>query len=250
MITMSFTGHDSQSGGPAAAAAPNRVAKASKGLIIGTAIAVVSMWLFIWLADEVMDSAAQTFDAQIVHYLHVHASPILRRIMSIISQIASGPGHLALIACAALYFQWQRRFLPSGLTMIVAGTGGAVLNEALKRLFHRVRPEPAYYHLGYSFPSGHAMSAVIVYGLLAYLLAREVQSRWRILVWVAAIMMILLVGFSRVYLGVHYPTDVIGGYLAGACWLWGCITWLHVLERRRLAAPAVHPKASTDQTSS
>src|SRR5204863_9149501 len=99
-----------------------------------------------------------------------------------------------LIACVVLYLLWRRRFYPDAVALIVAGWGGSLLNELLKRSFHRNRPEPAFYRFGYSFPSGHAMSSVIVYGFLAYLLSREVEGRWRMPVWASAILMVPLVG--------------------------------------------------------
>ena len=232
-----------------ATTSPKRVAVASHGPIIGALVAVFGMWLFLRLSDEVMDRETQVFDARIVHYLHIHGSPALHAFMTAVSQVGSGMGHTILITCVVLYLIWKSRFLPDGLTLIVAGSGDAVLNEALKRVFHRFRPEPAYYHMGYSFPSGHAMASVVVYGLLAYVLSQELEFQWRILVWTAALFMILMVGFSRVYLGVHYPTDVLGGYLAGACWLWGCILWLHTLKLRRL--PRISgPVANTDTVAS
>jgi len=240
MLPLMTTGQDSQTGTPEETVSAGRVATASRGLVIGAVAATAAMWLFLWLADEVMESATQNLDARAVHYLHVHASPAVYQFMAAISQIGSPAGHTALIACAMVYCLWRRRFLLGALALLVSSIGGGILNGSLKHLYHRARPEPAFYHLGYSFPSGHAMSAIIVYGFVAYLLARGTEGRYRILIWVAAIFMTLLVGFSRVYLGVHYPSDVLGGYLAGACWLAGCILSLRLMERR-LPSPSRKP---------
>jgi undecaprenyl-diphosphatase len=211
---------------------PKCVERASGALILGCVAAALAMWLFINLADEVMESATQQFDSRIVLFFHNHASHTLHVFMAGVTWIAGGPSQAVLIVGVALFLWLRRRRWPEPVTMLVAGFGGMLLDDGLKRIFHRVRPEPVFYHLGYSFPSGHSFSAVTVYGLIAYLVSRELPSRLRILVWIVAIVWILLVGFSRVYLQQHYPTDVLGGYLAGGCWLWACVTWLSELRRR------------------
>lgn len=114
--------------------------------------------------------------------------------------------------------------------------GGAILNELLKHLFERARPDA--FHVveaaGYSFPSGHAMVSLCFYGMLAFLLIRNVPSwRWRIIVVSCTEIFILLIGISRVYLGVHYPSDVLAGYTAGAAWLAFSISLLMWWERKR-----------------
>lgn len=220
---------------------PERLASASTGLIVGLICAIGGAGLFVWLADEVMASVTQALDARIEHFFHVHANPTLHQIMVTISIIASGPGDAVLLTIAGIYFLWRRYKMTSIAMMILAAVGESGLNELLKRLFHRVRPEPIYYHLGYSFPSGHAMSSMVVYGALAYLVAGGVPQKWRIVVWATAMLMILLVGFSRIYLGAHYFSDVLGGYLAGAIWLWGCITAHQLFERRRSLRRAKQP---------
>ena len=106
------------------------------------------------------------------------------------------------------------------LWILMAGVGLFV--QVGKRTFIRARPtEVAYYtESGYSFPSGHSATAMTLYGLLGYWLVRgrrRIQNQW--LVGICAIGLILVVGFSRIYLGVHFLSDVLGGYLVGACWL-------------------------------
>ena len=107
--------------------------------------------------------------------------------------------------------------------------------QVLKRIFERVRPDifPVIAESGYSFPSGHAMGAICFYGILAYFAGLGLRSkplRWGLMA--AAGIYILLIGLSRVYLGVHYPTDILAGYAAGATWLFFCIT-LHRIFRKR-----------------
>jgi len=217
----------------AAAPAEKRVEFASRGLVLGAAGALLLMWLFLRLADEVMESATLRFDAAIVRAQLDHSNPAMHRFMDTVSFLANGNCQTILVLAVTALLLARGRFWPDGVTLLVAGFGGMFLDDGLKQIFHRMRPEPMFYQLGYSFPSGHSFSSVAIYGLLAYWIGQEVGSRWRILVWAVAVALILLVGFSRVYLAQHYPTDVIGGYLAGSCWLSGCIIWLTILRNRR-----------------
>ena len=231
MISKQSPGVSPPEGVDAVADARKPIGTAARGLLLGTLFAVLVLWLFIWLADEVMESATQKWDAGIVDSLLQHSSPAIHAFMAAVTWLASGMSQAVFIGLVALYFLWKHRFWPDGAAMLVAGFGGMLLDEGLKRLFHRHRPEPIFYHLGYSFPSGHAFSAVVVYGLIAYWLSRKADMKRRILIWTAAVILMAIVGVSRVYLGQHYPTDVIGGYFAGSCWLWGCTTWLTMLHR-------------------
>lgn len=115
------------------------------------------------------------------------------------------------------YRKWRNLLI---LWLLMAGVGLFV--QVGKREFNRPRPpQIAYYAVtGFSFPSGHSATAMTLYGLLGYWWARQIRrTRPRIWAGVATIVLILLVGFSRIYLGVHYLSDVLGGYLLGICWL-------------------------------
>ncbi|MBO0939274.1 phosphatase PAP2 family protein [Fibrella sp. HMF5335] len=116
--------------------------------------------------------------------------------------------------------------------------GVATFVQVGKRTFVRERPlQVAYYpETGYSFPSGHSATAMILYGLLAYWLIRGQRSvRWKTGTGVTAVSLILMVGFSRIYLGVHFLSDVMGGYLLGVCWL---IVGIVLTEWQRSTHPA------------
>jgi undecaprenyl-diphosphatase len=102
-------------------------------------------------------------------------------------------------------------------------------------MFHRTRPTwdvPLLTARGWSFPSGHAMGSLVAYGMLAYLLVRDPKGRPpRMAIVAGAVTLVLLIGLSRMYLGVHYFSDVVGGYAAGMVWLAACITGLEVARR-------------------
>ncbi|MFC3884019.1 phosphatase PAP2 family protein [Bacillus songklensis] len=109
-------------------------------------------------------------------------------------------------------------------------------HQALKQFFHRTRPD--LHRLieieGYSFPSGHAMSACTVYGMLSFLLWRHIPTRWgRGILILISITMILTIGMSRIYLGVHYPSDIIGGYFASGFWLAMAIWFYQRYQEKR-----------------
>jgi len=135
---------------------------------------------------------------------------------------------------SALVFYKQRL---EALGLFICLIGEAVLNFLFKNLFERSRPDlfRVVEEAGYSFPSGHAMVSVCFYGMLTYLIVRHISSwHWRLVVITLTLALIAAIGVSRVYLGVHYPTDVVAGYFAGGMWLAFCISLLIWRESRRM----------------
>jgi undecaprenyl-diphosphatase len=111
----------------------------------------------------------------------------------------------------------------AGVVLIIAVLGGEALDEMLKLIFHRARPSAFFGYLEpltYSFPSGHSISGACFYGVVAAILAIRTPSRARkAAIWTAAALIALAIGFSRVYLGVHYPSDVLAGFAAAVIWV-------------------------------
>ena len=172
---------------------------------------------FVLLACAVSGGTPR-FDAAALHYFQAHQSPGVHALMAAVSFLAGGwvTGAVSL-ACLAVCRIPARRADALRLLLVVAG--GQFVIYGLKALFHRARPEAAFASLGYSFPSGHAFTAVALYGMLAYWMTCAAPRRW---VWPVVILLVLLIGFSRVYLGMHYATDVLAGYTSGLFWLWLC----------------------------
>jgi membrane-associated phospholipid phosphatase len=137
------------------------------------------------------------------------------------------------------FLAWGRRWLFLG-SWLAAVAGSAVLNQMLKGLFERPRPHfdhPLLIETSYSFPSGHAMESFVVYGMLAYFGVLALRSwEWRVGVVCGAALLVVLIGFSRMYLGVHYFSDVIAGYAAGGVWLSALITGVETIRRSRKEA--------------
>lgn len=120
--------------------------------------------------------------------------------------------------------------------MLLALGGGMAFNLLLKWLYHRERPSihRLVEESGYSFPSGHSMAAFLFFGMMAMLLTLFVVSRAaKAVIILAAVVLILLVGISRIYLGVHYPSDVLAGFAAGGVWLVMCLLGLKIVVETR-----------------
>jgi undecaprenyl-diphosphatase len=202
--------------------------------VFSLAVAVLSLFLFAWIADSVADQHTQRFDLLVRSSIHHRASPTLTRIM-IWTSFLGGDG-LAIAALSAIalfaYVRWRR----AALWIVVTLAGATVLNLALKYAFHRTRPEPYFVPLphSYSFPSGHALYSFCFYGVFAALIAGRIRAVYlQFAVWTLAAVLILAIGFSRVYLGVHYPSDVVAGYLAATIWVASLVALDRLHVRRK-----------------
>ena len=140
------------------------------------------------------------------------------------------------------FFIWKR-WWPSLVTLIVAVPGGMLLNELLKQLVHRHRPfvdGPFVDWSGYSFASGHTIGATLLYGQLALFILPAMKARhWRRLTVASAILLIALVGFSRIALGAHFLTDVLAAIVFGVLWLAFCLFAGKPMRRAVVLSPAV-----------
>jgi undecaprenyl-diphosphatase len=194
----------------------------SVALLVGLLAAAAALMLFTWLGGEIREGESLTLDESVRAMVQQVASPHVTALMRGASRYG-GPSVLVPVglamALAFLFKGWQR----GALLVIVTLAGAGLLNGLLKFYFARLRPEPFFnYPLpsSPSFPSGHALYAASVFGGLAALLSARLRNHlYRILVWTVAIGLAGLVGLSRVYLGVHYPTDVLAGFAVGVIWV-------------------------------
>jgi undecaprenyl-diphosphatase len=210
--------------------------RVSVRLVLGLAAAVAALALFLWLADFVEDKAAVPFDASVRGWVHAHSNPTLTSFMRLMSLIGS-PAFLVAFSLIAFPILLRVAHWPrEALLFLVAMTGGSVLDLALKVGFHRARP-PSYFGTpepaSYSFPSGHALFSVCLWGSLALLAGQRVRgAAARAAIFAGAVLLAGLIGYSRIYLGVHYPSDVIAGYAAATVWVATVGYTNRLIERR------------------
>jgi undecaprenyl-diphosphatase len=192
-------------------------------IIVGLIAAGLALWLFAWLGHEILtDTPTPVLDDQLRSAIHGLSSPGLTRLMIAASRYG-GPGWLVplggLVALGFLARGWRR----GALLVVVTLAGAGLLDTLLKLAFARARPTAFFDYplpLSHSFPSGHAFFAGSFFGGLALLVSPRVHSkvvRWA--VWVITALLMLLIGGSRIYLGVHYPSDVLAGYAAATIWV-------------------------------
>jgi len=204
-------------------------------LTVGLLAAAGGLWLFGGLAEDLLTGDPIVhFDRVLDAYLHARATPPLTTFFLIVTALGSIETIVLLGVVVAAFFAWRRRWLFLG-SWLAAVAGSAVLNHLLKGLFERPRPyfeHPLLIETSYSFPSGHAMESFVVYGMLAYFVILTLRS-WesRVAVVFGAALLVVLIGFSRMYLGVHYLSDVLAGYAAGGVWLSALITGVETIRR-------------------
>ena len=196
-------------------------ALAGLATLLGLGVAVLALFLFGWLADEMLEGETLGLDLQLRASVHALASPGLTRAFVLVSTLGGPVGLVPLGVGLAALFTWRRWWRGAAL-LVVSMVGAGVLDAALKLAFQRPRPIPFFDYpapASFSFPSGHALFSFCFFATGAALLApRLLHPALRWLVWIAAAAAVLAIGFSRIYLGVHYPSDVAGGYAAGLLW--------------------------------
>jgi len=186
--------------------------------------------------DVIKREPLTVVDAHFSNWLHLHASPSLTTAMFAATSLGSTVVVTANSVALGLYLIWQRRLY--WLAVLAASVGGgSLLNRLLKYAFYRPRPhfdDPILTLTSYSFPSGHTMAATVLYGTIAaYLFAKFPDWRARVLIILAASLLIALVGFSRIYLGAHYLSDVLAAMAEGLAWLSLCLTAFYSIRHLR-----------------
>lgn len=216
-------------------------------ITVGAVLAIAGAWAFASLAAHVRTGATQAFDDAILRWVGTHQLPWAHMAMLQITALGTGVVVVMVVAVAAL-FLWLTRHKHSAALLLVTTLVGIVINSILKDVFHRDRPTIFSWGtevFSSSFPSGHSMSAAIVYGTVAYLAARLQRHYWsRVITATIALMLILLIASSRIYLGVHYPSDTIAGMVVGFAWAAFCMA---TLEATQLIARRRAPQALADE---
>jgi undecaprenyl-diphosphatase len=190
-------------------------------LAVGLATSAFVIWAFAELASGVVEGESHRFDRAALLWIHTHTPAWLEGPMRLVTALGYYWVVLPLLAAAVFAF-YRKGWRLSATLLLVSTVGSILLTTFLKAVFGRGRPE--LFDLGYtasfySFPSGHATVAVGFYGTLTLILAYRLRgfARWAMVAF--GVLLVLLIGFSRLYLGVHYPTDVLAGFLAAPLWV-------------------------------
>lgn len=190
---------------------------------------------FIFIASEIQIHALVQFDNFIISVVQSQISPLLTGIMKVFTFLGSVKWIGTVVLISALWLFIKKKWSLGWFILLSSGMG-SVFNIILKNFFKRQRPDihRLISETGYSFPSGHSMGSFIFYGALLYMIIHYTRNKRRqTLAGIIIALLIFFIGLSRIYLGVHYPSDIIGGYTAGGAWLIICVMIYRYYEFRK-----------------
>ncbi|WP_026451669.1 phosphatase PAP2 family protein [Aequorivita capsosiphonis] len=202
-------------------------------VLVALIIVVAGINIFIELTEFLKDDLLAQYDQQISEYVVSFRSPLLTDYFIFITDVGDVYGYLIVLALAivvtALYFKNWKYILQTVFVLLLS----SISNVLLKRLVNRARPGVEHLVVveTLSYPSGHAMGAMAFYGFLIYLFSRfKINVFLKFVVILLLITVIFSIGMSRIYLGVHFPSDIAGGYIAGLIWVFFCILLFNLAE--------------------
>jgi len=200
----------------------------------GVALASIAFWFFKKQADQVVTGRADPYDEAIMEAVHTIDNPTMSSTLHAVTQLGThvAIGTAAGLTAIAMYRQGRKH---DAWTVLVSTGGAMIINTALKNVFQRQRPVEMARRIAlpnsHSFPSGHSLLSAATYPIVAHHLVQDASVATQALAHTLAGVTILSVGFSRVYFGVHFPSDVLGGFAAGLGWL-GLTSLSHTLGER------------------
>ncbi len=206
-------------------------------LIIGTVIALAATKVFLELAEALREELLEDWDHKVSSWVHNMRKPALTKFILVATEFGSVWGYLLLILLITWYVHIKEKGWRITLEILAVLSTAGAMSFILKWIMDRERPQEVQMIEagGLSFPSGHSMSSIAFYGFLIYLGWIHFRSKGvKITLTIALSLFILLIGFTRVYLGVHYPSDVAAGFAAGLGWLAFCIWIFNLLNHRRM----------------
>lgn len=201
--------------------------------VVGLASCLSIVFILAWLFEEVLEKEGFGFDTTFMYWLHGYANPSLDAVMLTITQLAN-PSVVVVIVAVTLEILWWQHHRSEAKIFAIACLGAFILNNGMKLFFAKPRPHifPSLIsETSFSFPSGHALGSFVMYGFLAYLLSARFP-KFSKFIYTLAVITIAIIGLSRMYIGVHWPTDIIAGYGVGYIWLMLCIIMLKLQTRQ------------------
>lgn len=187
-------------------------------LLVAASAVVAAVWAFVELADEVVERSTYAFDVAVLTSIFAVRNDQLTAFMQVATDIGGLVG-VSLLTAVTVAILWHRRRFVRLEFVLTSVIGAAAINVALKLLFARDRPDSVWRLIeeaSYSFPSGHAMASC---ALACAVIIASWQTRWWWLTTTIGVLYVLFVGYSRMYLGVHYPTDILAGWLVSSAWV-------------------------------
>ncbi|QDP40363.1 phosphatase PAP2 family protein [Radiobacillus deserti] len=202
-------------------------------VLIGLVLISGFTYLFVEIGDGLLEEEVRRFDTVLIEALKTIETDVLDFIMLIITELGSVwfLTTCSIIVILLLWFRGKDNF--GIMAFLIAIAGGGIITRVLKEFYGRGRPtiNPEIDAVGFSFPSGHSMGSLIFYGFMIYfLLKSRISKQFKTILSFFSSCLIILIGFSRIYLGAHFPSDVIAGYLAGTVWMLICIIALEWVE--------------------
>ncbi|MGI4788714.1 MAG: phosphatase PAP2 family protein [Janthinobacterium lividum] len=224
---------------------------AVRHIALGIICSIVFTVAFAQLFDFVQDhgKTITPFDRNILYWMYHHRAHWLTQTAKALARMGSPPVIAGVALVSAVVGMFWHKVRGAAWTMPIAIIGSGIIIQCVKLFIKRPRPSffaPLLHESGFSFPSGHSLIAMVVYGLLGYFVFHLFRNSWvKMAVRIITVLVVVAIGVSRVYVGVHYPTDVLAGWTAGIPWLMACI-WLHEVLARRWPSsgePVLTPQA-------
>ncbi|MEH7273925.1 phosphatase PAP2 family protein, partial [Neobacillus vireti] len=197
--------------------------------ITGLLFSTICLYIFSSLSTDFIEKKPYLFDQNVIDTIGYYSSPTIDGFMLFVTELGSKFMLSILLVISMIWLFVKRKDVWGMRLYFITVAGGGLLNLLLKNLFERERPNinRIIEADGFSFPSGHSMGSMTYYGFLGYLVLRSKRRPFSKLgLGILLSLVILLIGISRVYLGVHYPSDVLAGLIAGSVWLVICISLL------------------------
>jgi membrane-associated phospholipid phosphatase len=202
-------------------------------LLAGLAILTGSAWIFGWMVEDLAEGDTKV-DHRFANWLHEHATPRLTTFFENVTRLGN-VSTLVVVVLVGVVVLWRKRLFRDLVLLLLAAVGAEMITVGLKLGFERERPffsDPLAHESSYSFPSGHASVSLAVYGTIGFIAARHLAGRKaQVAALAAAAVLIVFIGFSRLYLGVHFLSDVVAGFSLGLAWVTLCAVLLHLRLR-------------------
>ena len=207
-------------------------------VVLGVICSILFTVVFARLFDFVQDhgKAVTPFDRTILYWMYHHRAQGFTAAAGVLAHMGSPPVIAGLALVSAIVGIFWHKVRGAAWTLPIAIIGAGLIIQGVKLMIKRPRPSfftPLLHESGFSFPSGHSLIAMVVYGLLGYFVLHLFRNFWaRLAVRILTVLVVVAIGVSRVYVGVHYPTDVLAGWVAGIPWLIACLGLHEILARR------------------